>query len=160
MKKCLFVLLTTILVKGSCATSDNMVVTCTVDEINELSVSLTTIPILDIISIPSGQLFASETNSDSTYLYTTNEQDKKITAVIDQSMPFLTTLEIQLDASPGRGTSTGTQVLTTSSVDVVTGIDRGFQPTGQTITYTFTVTLGATPFDLLTRVVTLSLIDE
>ena len=137
-----------------------MEVHCTVADINELSVDLSVIPILDIVSIPSGQLFATVTDTSSTYQYTTNNDNKKITATINESMPGLTTLEIELAASAGKGTSTGAQLLTTTASNVVTSINNGVQPTGQQITYTFTVILGADPFSLLTRVVTLSLIDE
>ena len=140
--------------------TDTMEVHVTVIDTSELSVDIVDIPIIDILSIPDGQLFVSETDSSSTYTYSTNTANKKITAVLDSEMPFLTTLEIALAASAGKGVSTGTQLLSASPVDTVTSIDAGSQETGQVITYTFTVLLGADPFEALGRTVTLSLVDE
>lgn len=61
--------------------------------------------------------------STATWAVTTNQTGHKVTASINSAMPLNTTLTVSL-AAPTGATSTGTQTLSASAVDVVTGITK------------------------------------
>lgn len=102
----------------------------------------------------------SVSNSSTTYTVVTNANGRntfKITGAITAggAMPNSTSLRIRLPSSIG--ISKGTQTLSTSSVDLVSGIPVLGTDTAA-IVYTFSVTNGYTfPAQTLTRTVTLTL---
>ena len=137
------------------AQTGTTLVTFSFQAIDELSV--TGAPTLTINSAVAGQQPQPVVdNSTAKYSISTNGINKRITASIDTQMPANTTLEIKLGAS-GVGTSTGYQTLSTTAMDVVTGISQ-VAASNKMITYRFSATTAA---GVLTRscTVTLTLTD-
>jgi hypothetical protein len=81
------------------------------------------------------------TNTATTYSITTNEANKRITASIPTVMPNGVTLTVAL-AAPSGATTTGAQPLSTTAVNLVTGISAQ-TANGLGITYTLSATAAA-----------------
>jgi hypothetical protein len=134
----------------------NQTVTFQVVAINELSVNGNPGALI-VNTAASGSEPTSATDSTTTYNVTTNGTNKKITGSIDTNMPANTSLKINLTA-PAEATSAGAVILTTSPVDLITGITQKAE-NGRGITYTFTANVAAGIIASDTRTVTLTLTD-
>jgi len=114
-------------------------VTFSFQAIDEIAV--TGSPTLTINSAVAGQQPQPVVDTTSRYSISTNGTNKRISASIDKQLPANTTLEIRL-AAPASGTSTGYMTLSTTPVDVVTGINNAASA-NRTITYRFSATTAA-----------------
>ena len=103
------------------ADNDDVVINYQIVAIDELnfdgSLSLT----IDSATAGSEPTDATD-NSSVTYDVTTNGTNKKISCALDNNMPANTGLYVNLTAPSASGTSAGELALSTTSVDVVTGI--------------------------------------
>ncbi len=124
--------------------------------INEIEV--TGSPNLTIASAVAGEQPQEVTDSSSTCAITTNGANKRITACIDTAMPAYVTLEVDVAAPSGSGTSQGYVTLTTSASNVVTGISH-VADSGPAITYKLSATVQAGVLSTDTRTVTFTLSD-
>lgn len=129
-------------------------VTYAVSAINELAVSAPTVS-LTVNSATPGSAPNSVSDSSTSYDITTNEVGQKITAAINSDMPSGVTLSLGL-AAPTGATSAGTLALSTSAVDLVTGIST-LNETGKTITYTLAATSAAGVVASASKTVTLTI---
>ncbi|MFH1452363.1 MAG: hypothetical protein ABIH00_00045 [Armatimonadota bacterium] len=98
------------------------------------------------------------TDTTTSYAITTNETNKKITAALNSAMPSNTTLKLTA-AAPTGGSSQGELTLTSSALDLVTGISNVAE-SGKTLTYKFSATVVAGTISLSSKTVTLTLTDE
>ena len=132
-------------------------VTVSVQEINELSI--TGDVHLIITTAPPGTGPDAVTDAAAaTYSLTTNATGKKITGSIDSDYGMGVTLSLLLGAPTG-GTTTA-QILSTTAMDLVTGINYTAE-TGLSISYTATADVSASPNGSgETRTVTLTLMDN
>jgi CheY-like chemotaxis protein len=131
-------------------TTANQSVAFQVDAINQISV--TGSPSLIINSATAGSGPTSATSATSTWAVTTNQSTAKITAAINTAMGTGLTLWTTL-AAPTGATSAGAKSLSTTAVDVVTGITKLAQ-SGMTITYQLDATAAAGVITSTTRTVT------
>jgi hypothetical protein len=106
--------------QGVAAQTATQVVRFEVNAINQIGVSGSPAPLVINTAI-AGSAPTSVTVDGTSYAVTTNEQNQKITASLDQPMPAGMTLEIALSAPIGAA-SAGPVALGTSGADVVTGI--------------------------------------
>ena len=106
--------------------------------INEISVAGSPSLVINSATAGSGLTSAS---ASGTYAITTNETNRKVTAQIDSNMPSGVTLSVTL-AAPTGGTSAGSVNLSTTAVDVVTGVSNVNQ-SGLNITYGLSATVAA-----------------
>ena len=120
-----------------------------VQAIDQISVSGS--PSLVISSATAGGAPDSATAS-GTYAISTNQSDRKITAQLDSDMPSGVTLNANL-AAPTGATSAGSQSLSTTPVDVVTGIST-VNESGKNISYTLSATSAAGVVPAASRTVT------
>jgi hypothetical protein len=102
------------------AQSATQSVTFQVDAINQISFSGS--PSLVINTATAGSAPTSATTA-ATWAVTTNQTSSKITASIGSAMPTGLTLQVNLTA-PSGASSAGAQTLSTTAVDVVTGITK------------------------------------
>jgi hypothetical protein len=109
-----------------------------VSAVNEISVSGSPSLVISAATAGSGLTSAS---ASGTYAITTNETDRKITAEIDSDMPSGVTLSVSL-AAPSGATSAGAVTLSSTAVDVVTGVSTVNQ-SGLNITYGLSATVSA-----------------
>jgi len=113
---------------------------------------------LDLGTVPAAgdSVYTPDTDASTTYSITQNVGVSRITAQVNQNMPALLALEVQLASA--RGTSAGFVDISSAAAaqDVVTAIARGADQ-NQTITYRFSGSTGAGTFTNLQRVVTLTL---
>ena len=139
------------------------VVTMAVTAINELAIAGSA-PTLTINSAVAGALPTPVTSSGITYAYTTNSTGttgKTITGSINSNMPANLTLSANLSVpSSGGGTSTGSQVLSTTAVNLVTAIPAPSHQTGQALQYTFAQTADVAVTASFTRTVTFTMVDS
>jgi hypothetical protein len=139
------------------ANTATQTVTYEVQAINEITVDGA--PSLTIDSATAGSAPDSVSDNSTTYSITTNESSKKITAAIDTAMETGLTLEVELAAPTGGGTSAAAQSLSATPVDVVTAI-APVAESGLTITYTLDATVAAGVVASSTKTVTFTLTDE
>ena len=164
MKRLLIVLMLTGFVFGIsglavAGNSATQTVTYEIQAINELSV--TGNPGALIISTATAGFEPDFYIDNSTaYAISTNcgDNTKKITAAIDTDMPTGVTLMISLIA-PAGATAPVEGVLSTSAVDVVTGIDA-VASGGQQVIYKLTATASAGVVASASKTVTLTLTDS
>lgn len=116
-------------------------VTINIAPINKISVSSGTV-VLDIDSASAGSGPVSDSNTNTTMAYTTNQSNKKITAELLD--PFGTGIKLEVEVDSGEGSNPGSKVLSTTPKDIVTNLGN-IAESGQTITYTANVTVEATP---------------
>jgi len=124
-------------------------VTFQVDAINQISFSGS--PSLVINTATAGSNPTSATAA-ATWAVTTNQTGAKITASINSAMPAGVTLSADL-AAPAGGSSAGFQPLSTTSVDLVTGITKLAQG-ALSVTYSLSATPAAGVVASTTRTVT------
>jgi hypothetical protein len=108
-------------------------------------------PSLTISTATAGSNPTDATASVS-WAVTTNQSNQKVTASINSAMPANVTLSAELDA-PAGGTSAGAQSLSTTAVDMVTGIST-LASAGLGLTYTLSATPAAGVVASTTRTVT------
>lgn len=125
-------------------------VTFEVDAINEISVSGA--PSLIINSAVAGSAPTSATSNVSTWAVTTNQSTAKITGSLNSNMPAGLTLSANLTA-PAGATSVGLTSLSTTAVDLVTGITKVAQ-SGLGLLYQLDATAAAGVVASSTRTVT------
>ena len=96
-------------------------------------------------------------SASTSYSITTNQPNKifKVTAQLNTNMPADLTLTATMTV-PSGATSTGTQSLSTTPADLITGITRNTTFSG-TITYQFVATAAAGVVTAQTRGVTLTI---
>ena len=133
---------------GSAVQADNVAqqtVSFSIASISEIEVAAGTVT-LNVVA-PTAGASPSAATAGSTYDITTNASagGKKITAALDSNMPSNVTLTVNLTAPTAptvSGSSQGAQTLSTTAVDVVTGI-QGAAQTGVTISYSLTAAVSA-----------------
>ena len=125
-------------------------VTFQVDAINQVAVTGT--PTLAVTAAVAGGAPTTVTSSGNTWAVTTNQTGAKITASIASNMPTGVTLSATLGA-PAGATSAGIKSLSTTAVDVVTGITK-LNSSGLALTYQLDATSAAGVITSTTRVVT------
>ena len=121
-----------------------------VDAINQIAFSGS--PSLVINTATAGSNPTSATSNTATWAVTTNQAGAKITASIGSNMPAGLTLEVSL-AAPAGASSAGSQSLSTTAVDVVSGITRLAQGS-LGVTYSLTATAAAGVVSSTSRTVT------
>lgn len=125
-------------------------VTLQVDAINLIAVAGT--PSLTISAAVAGGAPTSVTSTGNTWAVTTNQTSAKITASIASTLGTGFTLSANMSAPTG-GSSAGYQALSTTAVDLVTGITK-LNETGLTLNYKLDATSAAGTLSSTTRVVT------
>jgi opacity protein-like surface antigen len=133
--------------------SATQTVTFAVNPINEIA--FTGAPSLTIATAPTGGTPASVTDATSSWAVTTNQTGGKVSASLGSAMPANITLSVRLAAPAGATAPAGVTLLTTTPVDLVTGITQT-SGTGLAVTYQLTATAAAAPTSG-TRVVTYTL---
>jgi hypothetical protein len=128
-------------------------VTMQVDAINLISVAGT--PSLTISAAVAGGAPTSVTSTGNTWAVTTNQSSSKITASIPTAMPSGITMSANMGAPTG-GTSAGYLALSTTAVDLVTGITK-LNETGLSLNYKLDATSAAGTLSSTTRVVTFTI---
>ena len=109
------------LVPAAQAQTATQTVTFAVNAINQIA--FTGAPSLTITTATAGSAPTSVTDATSSWAVTCNQTGAKITASIASNMPAGLTLSSSL-AAPALATSAGFQSLSTTAVDVVTGITK------------------------------------
>ena len=142
-------ILMTLAVAGT-ASAQTQTVTFAVNAINQIA--LTGSPSLTISTAVAGNNPSSATDASATWAVTTNQSGAKVTASLDSDMPSGLTLSVDL-AAPAGGTSAGSTALSSSAVDLVTGITK-VAATGLGVTYTLDATAAAGVIASSSRVVT------
>ena len=125
-------------------------VTYAVNAINEIT--FTGAPSLTITTAVAGSAPTSVTNATAVWAVTTNQSGAKITASIPTIMPSGLTLSADL-AAPSGGSSTGSQALGITAVDLVTGITKLAQ-SSLAVTYKLDATVAAGVVSSASRIVT------
>lgn len=124
-------------------------VTFQVDAINQIAFSGSPSLVISTATAGSDPTSASATG---TWAVTTNQTGAKITASIGSNMPSGLTLTVNVVA-PSVGLSTGAQTLSTTAVDVVTGITKHAQ-SGMSLSYSLSATAAAGVVSSTSRTVT------
>jgi hypothetical protein len=140
-------------VSAFAAETVDQTVTFAVSAINEISVSGNP-GALTVSTATAGDAPDAVSDASSTYAITTNESDRKITAVIDSDMPAGVTLTASLAAPTGASPS-GVKSLSTVAEDVVTAIST-LNESEKAITYGLSATSAAGVVESDTRTVTLT----
>jgi hypothetical protein len=134
---------------GFAAAQTTQVVTFQVNAINQIAFSGS--PSLLINTATAGSAPTSAT-ANASWAVTTNQSGAKITASINSAMPAGLTLSVDLSA-PAGATGAGSSALSTTAVDVVTGITKLAQG-ALGVTYTLDATPAAGVVASTTRTVT------
>jgi hypothetical protein len=134
---------------AAAAQTANQTVTFQVDAINQIAFSGS--PSLVINTATAGSAPTAATANVS-WAVTTNQTGAKITASIGSNMPSGLTLTVNL-ASPTGGSSAGAQSLSTTSVDLVTGITK-LAESSLNVGYSLSATPAAGVVSSTTRTVT------
>jgi opacity protein-like surface antigen len=129
-------------------------VTFAVNAIDQIS--FTGAPSLTITTAPTGSAPSSVTDATSSWAVTTNQTGAKVSASIPTAMPANVTLSVHLAAPAGATSPAGQALLTTTPVDLVTGITPT-ATSGLAVTYQLTATAAAGVVISQTRVVTYTL---
>jgi hypothetical protein len=124
-------------------------VTFQVDAINQIALSGS--PSLVVNTATAGSA-PTQASAAATWAVTTNQTGAKITASINSAMNAGLTLQVNLSA-PAGATSAGAQTLSTTAVDVVTGITKLAQ-SGISVGYTLDATAAAGVVSSTSRTVT------
>jgi hypothetical protein len=147
MKKTLFVTALAVLVLGlagsTSAQTATQVVNFTVAAFQQISVGPGPIGI-DIDAWTGADDNLTPATGASTYSLLQNVGVSRITAQINSDMPTGTTLEVRLTPGAAKGSSAGYQFLTSTAVNVVTGIPRGTD-NARVIDYRFSANASAGP---------------
>jgi hypothetical protein len=129
-------------------------VTFQVTAINQISITGAA-PTLIVNTAVAGSAPTTATSSGITWAVTTNQSNAKITASIPANMPAGLTLSADLGA-PAGATGAGPMALTTTAVDLVTGITK-LNASGLSLTYSLDATTAAGVVASGTRVVTFTI---
>ena len=132
------------------AQTANQTVTFQVDAINQIA--FTGSPSLVINTATAGSAPTNATANVS-WAVTTNQAGAKITASIGSNMPAGLTLTANLTAPTAAGSSAGALSLSTTAVDLVTGITK-LAESGLGVQYTLSATPAAGVVSSTTRTVT------
>ena len=124
-------------------------VTFQVDAINQIAFSGS--PSL-VINTATAGVDPSAATAAATWAVTTNQTGAKVTASIGSAMPSGVSLTVNL-AAPAGATSAGAQALSTTAVDLVTGLTKVAQGT-LGVTYSLTATAAAGVVSSTSRTVT------
>lgn len=124
-------------------------VTFQVDAINQIAFSGS--PSLVVNTATAGSAPTAAT-AGATWAVTTNQSGAKITAAINSNMDAGLTLSVNLTA-PSVGTSAGAQALSTTAVDLVTGITKVAE-SGIAVAYSLSATTAAGVVSSQSRTVT------
>jgi hypothetical protein len=130
--------------------STTQTVTWQIDAVNQVGV--TGSPTMAVTAAVAGSAPTSVTSSGNTWAVTTNQSTAKITASIGSAMPAGVTLSANLGA-PAGASSAGLVALTTTAVDVVTGITK-LNASGLSLSYQLDATAAAGVIASTTRIVT------
>lgn len=137
------------------STTATVVVTFSIASINAISFSGNPAPLV-VNSATAGQQPTTAVDMTTTYSVTTNSADAlTVTAELDAAMPQGTELAVELTAPTG-ATSLGEVALTTTPVNLLTGISSVAQ-TGLVVCYELEADVTATPVTNATRTVTYTL---
>ena len=136
--------------QAASAQTANQTVTIQVDAINVIAFAGS--PSLTINTAVAGSAPTSASNATATWAVTTNQTNAKITASLSSAMPAGLTLSANLGA-PAGASSNGLTALTTSAVDLVTGITKLAEGT-LGVTYQLDATVAAGVVASQTRTVT------
>jgi hypothetical protein len=128
-------------------------VTFQVSAINQIGVSGA--PSLVINTAVPGSAPTAATSAGNTWAVTTNQTGAKVTASIASNMPAGLTLSANMGA-PAGATSAGQQSLSTTAVDMVTGITK-VNASGLSLSYQLDATTAAGVVPSGTRVVTFTI---
>lgn len=134
--------------------SATQVVRFQVTAINQIGVTAAPGPLV-LDRAAAGGPITSVSTSGGSWSITTNEQNRKVTASLNESLPTGITLEVALGA-PSGATSLADVALGTAAADVVVGITAQ-AATGLPITYRLTATPQVEPTST-TRTVTFTII--
>ena len=143
--------LVTGLARAALAQTATQTVTYQVTAINQISITGAA-PTLIINSATAGSAPNSASSAGITWSVTTNQTNAKINASIPSNMPAGLTLSATMGA-PAGATSTGAKTLSTTAVDLVTGMTK-LNATGMTLSYSLSATAAAGVVASGTRVVT------
>ena len=102
---------------------------------------------------------AAVSDATTTYGVDITTDNKKITGEIDTAMPAQTTLKVTLVA-PSGATSMGQVTLSTSALNLVTGLLNGTNQSGLIMTYEFSATVEAGVISSSSKTVTLTIADS
>lgn len=153
----LFTFCTLVTMKGFSHHSTQVLVTMGVTSINEIACYGNPPDLVIYVARPGMQPVSSIDNSCS-YAITTNNNNQKITAQIDQEMPPFTAFTICMDAPLG-GVSTGVVPMTTCAQDIVTNIPATAE-SGMMLCYEFSAEARAGYMAPFQRIVTYTLTTE
>jgi len=137
-------------VAGTAGAQATQTVTFAVNAVNQIAV--TGSPSLTITTAVAGSAPTSVTDATAKWAVTTNQTAAKVTASIDLDMPTGLTLSATLVA-PSVGTSAGIKALSSTAVDVVSGMTK-VAGSNLGITYTLDATTAAGVVGTSTRTVT------
>ena len=124
-------------------------VTFQVDAINQIAFSGSPSLVINTATAGSAPTSAS---AAATWAVTTNQTGAKITASIGSAMPAGLTLQVNVSA-PAGATSAGAQTLSTTAIDVVTGITKLAQ-SAIAVNYSLAATAAAGVVSSTSRTVT------
>ena len=128
----------------------SQVITFQVSAINQIA--FTGSPSLVINSAIAGNAPTDASDASAIWAVTTNQTGAKITASINSAMPAGLTLSVNL-AAPAGASSAGAQSLSTTAVDLVTGITKAAQG-ALSVSYSLAATPAAGVVTSTTRTVT------
>jgi hypothetical protein len=136
--------------KPADAQTATQVINFQVTAINQIGFSGS--PTLVINSATAGNAPTTASDASALWAVTSNQTGSKITASINSVMPAGLTLAVNL-AAPSGATSAGAQSLSTTAVDLVTGITKVAQA-ALSVTYSLAATPAAGVVSSMTRTVT------
>lgn len=132
--------------------TDEAVVTYEVAAINRFDISGSPATLL----IDTQAKMAGVSDASTTWSITTNQSDMKVQAQLDSDMDDFVTLTVAFAAPTGAG-SEGPQALSTTAVDLVTGITE-LEQAGLGVTYNLSATPGAGVVAEASRTVTYTIV--
>lgn len=138
------------LAQAAAAQTANQTVTIQVDAVNVIAFAGS--PSLTVNAAVPGSPPTSVSNATATWAVTTNQTGAKITASISAAMPAGLTLSANL-GSPTGASSNGLTALSTSAVDLVTGITK-LAESALAVTYQLDATVAAGVVASTSRTVT------
>lgn len=147
-------ILATVIAGTAQGQSATQVVRFQVTAINQIGVTAAPAPLV-LDRATAGGPITSVSTSGGSWSVTTNEQNRKVTASLNEALPTGITLEVVLGA-PSGATSLTDVALRTAAADVVVGINAQ-AVTGLPITYRLTATPQVEPTST-TRTVTFTII--
>lgn len=134
-----------------------LMIVCGFGAANAQSISVSGSPGPFIISsATAGSDLAPVSNATTTYNVRTTSGTSKITGRINSLMPADATLKVML-AAPGRATSAGAVILTTTNKNLVTGIPYNTNANDFQIFYEFRATVGCGVIPSASKTVTFTL---